>query len=651
MDNRPAAVAQRERTEMLNDSQPVLQQRALSNAIHNSPRMVAQRHEMNLPFDGSVRPQGDGAIPTELSPVQREEKPNNTGLPNQLKSGIESLSGMSMDHVKVHYNSDKPAQLQAHAYAQGNEIHLGAGQERHLPHEAWHVVQQAQGRVRPTLQMKAGAVNDDPSLEKDADMMGEKAAKFNGDHDARNLVAEKREAAATVEASLAQREEKTNKTGLPNQLKSAIESLSPVQRVLAPGLAAMNEEILISQVRQGLGNAGERRLIRDAINVIRREVGDPVALGELINRVRGMLGLGGVVSPQEGAASGSMQAPVADSGAMEMPALESALVLPDAALQEPQPDHGALEQVSEQLLGSAMSMLPDDALPVEPVHSAPSLASSSPVDGTAHASAAPISAVRLRKLASESKAKHEMMELLSKAIQDKNRYSLLDFYVKAEPPLIRTIKINMALRGAHGADVALRLLGNNKISGLLRSVLDELSRMAEVDVENVDQEAIDVFSLYTKQGYENVTGVARGNIKYNKPQGRDLPMNQKDIEDGIKTQADLIKHWAAMPRYTGTELYRVVHAGTGEDELAIGGSSEKLNPTSTSVAMDWSRVEAGKVCCLIHVVAGNAAKGPVDIRSVSSYTHEGEVLLPPGTVFTKTGVADGYTHFTAQMPG
>lgn len=41
------------------------------------------------------------------------EKPNNTGLPNQLKAGIENLSGMSMDHVKAHYNSDKPVQLQA----------------------------------------------------------------------------------------------------------------------------------------------------------------------------------------------------------------------------------------------------------------------------------------------------------------------------------------------------------------------------------------------------------------------------------------------------------------------------------------------------------------------------------------------------------
>jgi len=102
--------------------------------------------------------------------------PNRTGLPDQLKSGIETLSGISLDHVKVHYNSDRPAQLQAHAYAQGHDIHVGPGQERHLPHEAWHVVQQAQGRVRPTVQMKGGApVNDDAGLEREADVMGQKA--------------------------------------------------------------------------------------------------------------------------------------------------------------------------------------------------------------------------------------------------------------------------------------------------------------------------------------------------------------------------------------------------------------------------------------------------------------------------------------------
>lgn len=105
-------------------------------------------------------------------------KPNNTGLPNQLKTGIESLSGMSMDHVKVHYNSSQPAQLNAHAYAQGSNIHLAPGQEKHLPHEAWHVVQQAQGRVKPTTQMAGAAINNDKNLEREADTKGAEAVAF-----------------------------------------------------------------------------------------------------------------------------------------------------------------------------------------------------------------------------------------------------------------------------------------------------------------------------------------------------------------------------------------------------------------------------------------------------------------------------------------
>ncbi|QHI36236.1 hypothetical protein IMCC3317_15950 [Kordia antarctica] len=109
-----------------------------------------------------------------ILPIQR--KATNTGLPDTLKSGIEQLSGYAMDDVKVHYNSDKPAQLQAHAFAQGTNIHVASGQEKHLPHEAWHVVQQKQGRVKPTVQLKGNVnINTDVSLEKEADIMGAKA--------------------------------------------------------------------------------------------------------------------------------------------------------------------------------------------------------------------------------------------------------------------------------------------------------------------------------------------------------------------------------------------------------------------------------------------------------------------------------------------
>jgi hypothetical protein len=113
---------------------------------------------------------------TASSAFTDAHRTNRTGLPNRLKIGVEALSGMSLDGVKVHYNSARPRQLNALAYAQGTLIHVGPGQERHLPHEAWHIVQQAQGRVRTTMQMKDGsALNDDSVLEHEADVMGKKA--------------------------------------------------------------------------------------------------------------------------------------------------------------------------------------------------------------------------------------------------------------------------------------------------------------------------------------------------------------------------------------------------------------------------------------------------------------------------------------------
>jgi GNAT superfamily N-acetyltransferase len=100
-------------------------------------------------------------------------------LPDGLKAGVEALSGIALDDVRVHFNSSRPAQLQALAYTQGNAIHIAPGQERHLPHEAWHVVQQRQGRVRATTQLDGTAINDDAALEREADVMGGRALQLN----------------------------------------------------------------------------------------------------------------------------------------------------------------------------------------------------------------------------------------------------------------------------------------------------------------------------------------------------------------------------------------------------------------------------------------------------------------------------------------
>lgn len=146
-------------------------------------------HESDLASEdsGEDTPESGNALQMMAGPqtgqVDFGAAVTNGGLPAQLQSNMESLSGMSLDDVNVHTNSAKPAQLKAHAYAQGTDIHLGPGQEKHLPHEAWHVVQQKQGRVKPTtaaapVQAKSQTsvpVNDNAGLEKEADVMGAKA--------------------------------------------------------------------------------------------------------------------------------------------------------------------------------------------------------------------------------------------------------------------------------------------------------------------------------------------------------------------------------------------------------------------------------------------------------------------------------------------
>jgi hypothetical protein len=103
--------------------------------------------------------------------------PIHTGLPDRLKAGIEALTGHDMSDVRVHFNSTRPAQLRALAFTQGTAIHVAPGQSRHLEHEAWHVVQQKQGRVRPEARWQGVWINGDPDLEREADVMGARASR------------------------------------------------------------------------------------------------------------------------------------------------------------------------------------------------------------------------------------------------------------------------------------------------------------------------------------------------------------------------------------------------------------------------------------------------------------------------------------------
>jgi hypothetical protein len=146
-------------------------QAALSNPQNANPQTILrlQRLAGNRAVVQLVGRTGSSRQSTSKNEIQ-------TGLPGSLKAGVETLSGFSMDDVQVHYNSSEPAGLQALAFTEGTNIHMAPGQEQHLPHEAWHVVQQKQGIVTPGIQEKGVNINADPALESEADVMGAEAS-------------------------------------------------------------------------------------------------------------------------------------------------------------------------------------------------------------------------------------------------------------------------------------------------------------------------------------------------------------------------------------------------------------------------------------------------------------------------------------------
>ncbi len=209
-DNRAIAVAQRQLQQGVDDSpRQMAQHRGLAAAfglpVQREERLVAGAAQGALePVQREADLDEEEMLQGKFAPVQREEledeellqgrfdthEPaaqresaggagdNRTGMPSPLKSGLEQLSGKDLSDVRVHYNSSKPASLNALAYAQGNDIHLAPGQEKHLPHEGWHTVQQMEGRVKPTMQAEGVAINDDSALEHEADVMGAKALRM-----------------------------------------------------------------------------------------------------------------------------------------------------------------------------------------------------------------------------------------------------------------------------------------------------------------------------------------------------------------------------------------------------------------------------------------------------------------------------------------
>lgn len=115
--------------------------------------------------------------------TQRKEE-NQTGIPDDVKQRMETSFGTDFSSVRVHSDSSKAPEVGALAFTQGSDIHFAPGQfkpetssgQQLLGHELAHVVQQSEGRVQPTTEIAGMSVNDDVSLEHEADVLGAKAA-------------------------------------------------------------------------------------------------------------------------------------------------------------------------------------------------------------------------------------------------------------------------------------------------------------------------------------------------------------------------------------------------------------------------------------------------------------------------------------------
>ncbi|GLR18372.1 eCIS core domain-containing protein [Portibacter lacus] len=125
----------------------------------------------------------------EDNPTENAENPEDN-FPNDARGSdiigqMESSFGQDFSNVNFIQNSQSALSIGARAFARGEEIHFAPGEfnpstsrgRQLIGHELTHVIQQRQGRVSPTRQLKGFQLNDNSTLEQEADDLGEKASR------------------------------------------------------------------------------------------------------------------------------------------------------------------------------------------------------------------------------------------------------------------------------------------------------------------------------------------------------------------------------------------------------------------------------------------------------------------------------------------
>jgi len=117
-----------------------------------------------------------------VEPNQLKPKGSGTPLPEVVRRKMERAFGQNFSDVRVHEDESADA-IGAHAYTRGNHLCFAPGKyqpesqsvQKLIGHELTHIVQQRAGRVR-VPQGKMAPINDEPTLEAEADALGTKAA-------------------------------------------------------------------------------------------------------------------------------------------------------------------------------------------------------------------------------------------------------------------------------------------------------------------------------------------------------------------------------------------------------------------------------------------------------------------------------------------
>ncbi len=151
------------------------------------------------------------------------------GLPSEVNKKMEAAFELDFSKVKIHKNSSKSSEIDAYAFAQGQNIHFAPGHyqpysrsgQQLIGHELAHIAQQGAGKVKPTKLENGVQVNDSKKLEREADIKGKQAA----DHTGKSTPGKKKEALPDSSLKVVQKAAqgapapatKTTKTSSTNQ--------------------------------------------------------------------------------------------------------------------------------------------------------------------------------------------------------------------------------------------------------------------------------------------------------------------------------------------------------------------------------------------------------------------------------------------------